>query len=714
MAHLFQINLALLRLIGRVASLLIVCALIPQLALAADGPKPPRAKLKISGYGLVHNWELKRMLRTLELSGKKPEFFDAGFIEDSALLLSARVKRDGYLAADVFIELKLANGGAIRVQASDLIENPLPRPLQVTEAKFVIHKGVLFHYKNLRFQGLETVRDKDARSYFVETAALLPLKSGRVYTPEKLRRGLSSLTDVLERRGYEQAQAEATELVRDDKSGAVNVLITVHQGPKSVVRSVHEEFFYPDEKEPREVKTVFPNKSFSKVWLQDFVQGLKTNQFHRGYPDTTVEVNTVKREPEEKLIRLDLSAKIQTGPQIRIGGVKFTGQKRTRVSLMERRVRVQRGELLDRTRTEQGRYRLAQLGAFAAVDLDYAPLDEHTREVVYHVREGRRMDVNLLAGYGSYELLRGGVELEEFNIWGLAHHARLKAVQSFKASSGEFVYTIPEFVGNDVDLFFNATALRREEVSFTREEYGGGFGGHKVFKPISTDLSVRYNYQILNAAGVPGLVATEGLTNAAVGAIITDLKHDRRDNPLYPRSGYKVFMTFELASEYLGGDVDYERVEVSTSWHHKLGGGRVISIGFSHGVVVTQGDPAKDLPFNKRFFPGGENSIRGYSEDEASPRNEEGKIVGAETFSLGTVEFEQALTPAWSLVFFSDSLGEARSVQNYPFDTGLFSVGGGLRWKTIIGPVRLEYGHNLNPRKGDPNGTFHFSLGFPF
>jgi outer membrane protein assembly factor BamA len=41
------------------------------------------------------------------------------------------------------------------------------------------------------------------------------------------------------------------------------------------------------------------------------------------------------------------------------------------------------------------------------------------------------------------------------------------------------------------------------------------------------------------------------------------------------------------------------------------------------------------------------------------------------------------------------------------FDTG-------IRWQTIIGPIRVEYGHNLNPRSGDPSETVQFSLGFPF
>jgi outer membrane translocation and assembly module TamA len=88
--------------------------------------------------------------------------------------------------------------------------------------------------------------------------------------------------------------------------------------------------------------------------------------------------------------------------------------------------------------------------------------------------------------------------------------------------------------------------------------------------------------------------------------------------------------------------------------------------------------------------------------------------VGAETYALATMELEQALTPRWSLVAFSDSLGFAHRLSGYPFDSGLFSVGIGIRWRTLIGPVRLEYGHNLNPRRGDPSGTLQFSLGFPF
>jgi outer membrane protein insertion porin family len=672
------------------------------------------AKLKVSGYGILGNRELKRILTTLELGGKMPEVLASAFVEDAALILTARVKSDGFLEPSISIELVSTKGESINSKAEELLENPLPREMRFREVRFRIQKGRLYFYESLEFEGLESISDKEARDYFMDTTGLFALKHNKIYTPERLRRGVNSLKDLLDRQGYQQAVAQVSELERDDKTGAVRGRIVVHQGLKSIVRSVREEIFEQNTNKPIHVETIYPNKAYSSFWLQDFRQSLKTNDFRLGYPDVTVEVRTLGQDQQDRKILIDLLATINRGPQVRVGAVEFKGQKRTRESLLSRRVRIRRGELLNRIRVEEGRFRLAQLGSFDNVDLSYVPVDERTRNIIYQVKEGKEFNVSLLFGYGSYELLRGGFEIEQYNIWGRAHRARLKVIQSFKASSADFTYTMPESIGNDVDVFANANWLRREEISFTRLEYGGGFGAHKYYKPLATDITVRYSYQILNASEVAGIVTAEGVTNTAVGAIITELKHDRRDNPLYPRKGYKIFGALELASEYLAGEVNYQRLDLSSSWHHSVGGGRFVSLGLSHGVVLTGGSPAQDLPFNRRFFPGGQNSIRGYQEGEASPRDAQGRIIGAETYLLGTIEFEQSLTPKWSLVLFSDSLGFAREASHYPFDTGLFSVGGGLRWRTIIGPVRLEYGYNLNPRPRDPTGTLQFSLGFPF
>ncbi len=674
------------------------------------------AKLSISGYGLLGNRELKRTLRTLELAGKKPEFFGPTFVEDAALILASSIKRDGYLQPAITIRLTLADGSRMELEADGLLEKPLPRPLRIKRASFRIRKGPLYSFKTLQFEGLEAVSVRQARSFFTETDALLSLKRSRIYTPERLRQGISSLSEALDRQGYAEAKVEAVQLKRDDSTGEISVRIKVQQGPRFFVRSVREEFWHQGQSQPAETRSVLPNHVYSRLWVQDFTLSLKTNEFHYGYPDTGVELQTLQHQATSERVDLDLLAKVSLGPQIKIGAVKFEGASKTSNRLLSRRVRIQRGELLDPIRVDEGRQRLARLGIFDSVDLDYQPVDDTTRDVVYRLKESKAIKLSLLAGWGSYDLLYGGIEAEENNVWGLAHHARLKAVQSFKSSIGDFTYTIPELIGQSADLFVNGSGLRREEISFTRLEYGGGIGVHDYFQSVATDVSARYSYQILSAMDFSTVqeVASEGLTNPAVGSVLFEIKHDRRDNPLYPHQGYKIFLNIETASEHLGGQANYERVDIATSWHHHLGGGRYISLGLSQGMDFSFGTPANNLPFNKRFFPGGQNSIRGYQEGEASPRNEFGQFVGAETYSLGTVELEQALTPKWSLVVFSDSLGFAHSIDHYPFDTGLFSVGGGIRWRTLVGPIRLEYGYNLNPRPGDPSGTLQFSIGFPF
>src|SRR5205085_1244867 len=131
------------------------------------------------------------------------------------------------------------------------------------------------------------------------------------------------------------------------------------------------------------------------------------------------------------------------------------GNKETHESMLQRRVRIREGDLLDPTKAEQGRYRLARLGIFDSVELKYEKVDEDTRDIVYRLKEGKQLDFSLLAGYGSYERLRGGIDLEQNNLWGMAHHSHLRLVQSMKSSSGDYLYTIPQVAGDQADFFFN-------------------------------------------------------------------------------------------------------------------------------------------------------------------------------------------------------------------------------------------------------------------
>jgi outer membrane protein insertion porin family len=690
--------------------------LLVALVWIVSGPPAEAARpavVEISGHGFWGNRQLKRMLQLLETAERPPEFYDANFVEDAALILLSRLGEDGYLKPRVTATLTLADGSVLRRTWDEKVDTFLPRPLQAKRVRFRIQRGVLYYYEKLELSGLRALSREEAQRYFVEPDFLLRLKSARIYTPSRLERSVANLTEALLRKGFESAAVVVDELARDDKSGAVRVRLRVQEGLPSVVRSVTVEIFEPSEDAPRETRALRLGQPYSRNWAQDFLQVLRTEQYQRGFPDATAEISETSREVGETAIQLDLQARVQTGPPVTLGQVLFEGLEKTRALVVERRVRLREGGPLDRIAVDQGRHRLARLGAFETVDVRYEPVDETTRDVVYELQEGRTIDLSLLAGYGSYELLRGGFELEQHNLFGRAHTSRLRATQSFKASSADYLYTMPELIGEDIDVFFNASGLRREELQFTREEAGASIGARRYFAAIDSELGARYSYQFLDARDAT-VALTGQVQRARVAALALDLKHDRRDNPLLPRRGYKVFGQLELASTGLGGEVDYQRLELSTSYHRKFTGGRIVHLGLSHGVIGTLGGEREEIPFNKRFFPGGETSIRGYRQGQAAPRDAEGNLIGAETYLLGNAEFEQVLTPSWSVVTFVDAVGFATDIGEYPFDETLVSVGGGIRWKTIIGPAQLEYGHNLNPRRRDPSGALHISIGFPF
>jgi outer membrane protein insertion porin family len=676
--------------------------------------EPPAAKLKISGYGWLGNLRLKRMITQLEFQKKPPPFFDANFIEDSSLILISKLHDAGYLRPVIEVDMTLADGTRLNRTWAGVDAEPLPRPLRARAVRFNIRKGVLYHYTQIEFTGLMAIPASHARSFFIETSGLIPLEESRVYSPDRLQRSVGNLQQGLNHLGYQNARVTVAHLERDEETGGVAVQIRVEEGPEFMVRSVRQEIHFATTATPVEGRTNYFQRPYSRLWEQDFILGIKTNYYRLGYPDTAVDMQTAGRQTLDGKVWLDLLAQVKTGPRVRTGTIDFVGIQRTKKSILRSRTSLKEGEWLDRMKAESGVYRLSRLGVFDTVELNYQPVDTNLWNVTYDVKEGKRVDVSLLFGFGSYDLLRGGVELNQYNLWGRAHNQQLRLVQSFKSSSADYTYTIPEFLGQNADFFLNGSGLRREEISFTRLEYGGGAGVRKLFPSINTEASLRYNYGILEATGVSTNLADIGALDPTVGELITDLRLDRRDNPLYPHRGYQLLGNFEFASHYLGGAVDFQRVELAASYHLPLNDSEWLHLGMRHGVAATVGGSSRDLPFTRRFFPGGANSVRGYQEGEAAPRNDQGQLVGADTYLSGTVEFEQALTPKWSVVAFVDGVGFAENLNHYPEDQALFSAGGGLNWKTLIGPVRVEYGYNLNPRPKDPVGTLQFSLGFPF
>jgi len=677
---------------------------------AASSTNQP-AKVKVSGFGFVENREMTRLLRDFQISGKMPTVIDRAFVEDAALVLVARATDQGYLQATLRGEFTMDDGSHQKFMWTNVLDITLPAEFAARTARFQLVPGVRSYYRSIQFEGLQAISKREALSYFIGTDVLLQLRRNRVFTPNDLKSSLAALREAYNRIGYQSAIVTTNGVVWDEKSGAVDVTIAIREGLPTIVRSV-DVTIDDVQATKRYLKT---RKPYSELWQQDLSQSLRREQQMKGYPDAVVQIKVLERETNATSVYLDLSARVERGALVRLGEVIFKGNTNTKTSVLESRVKLEAGEPLNVVEAEASRQRLARLGVFNSVSLQYQNVDEEKRDVVYGFREGKTVSFSVLAGYGSYELLRGGLEFQDRNVFGLAHDVRLRGVQSFKSSEGDLLYTIPAVFGSDANLFIQGSGLLREEVTFTRKEYGGGIGLQKRIVPIRTDFAVRYDYQLLNAVDfTEGVTNRPGVDNAKAAAIIVDMNYDRRNHPLLPESGLKLFCRTEFAAQALGGTVDYQRLVWGASYHYNLHGGRLLHLNLFHGMTFTMGGDSEDLPFNKRFFPGGSDSIRGYQEGNASPLDPNGAQLGAETFTQVNVELEQLLTRSWSIVVFFDGVGFAQSRDDYPWDEELFSIGAGLRWRTIVGPVRLEYGYNLDPRPQDPTGTLHFSIGVPF
>jgi len=683
---------------------------------STDAPVEKPARIRVRGYGLLGNRRLSQNLRVLRPETGGASHLDANTVEDAALLLLAAVREDGYLRPRVDVELLLPDGsfGRYPCDAGAEASFEVPPDLQASEALFRVQRGVLYTFQRLEFTGLSALNEATARSFFVVEDLVIQQRRTRIFSESRLRRGLNSLRAELVRLGYADAEVATSEVEFDHESGRVNLEVVVKEGRRYLVRNTLVEVWDPETNLVTATKTQDLRQPYSRLWEQRWVRQLKDPLYAEGYADARVTVETQPWREDLLERELAVTAKIEQGSAIRVGSIKTEGLKRTRDRVVRRRTLFVQGDPLDPRRVEDSRFQMLRLGVFDRVDVAYGETNsEGEREVVFSVQEAKPISLSVLAGYGSYELLRAGLEFEQVDLFGLAHRHRLLAVQSFKSSKLDYGYTIPQAFNTQGDLSTTAYYRRREETTFVRRDYGGSLGYNRYLPALLTDAGLRYSYERLQTED-PDFNPTYGLQRANVSSIGLTLDHNRNDNPLYPMRGYRAYATAEYADDYLGGGARYGRFELGGSFHLPVSRTLVFHAGLSHAVVITPGDVADDLPFNRRFFLGGANTVRGFTQGEAASRDSSGKLVGDESTVMGHLELEQRLTQQWSIVGFVDAAGLARDVADYPAKDLVVSVGGGVRYRSPVGPLRLEYGYNVDRRPGDVAGTLHFSIGYPF
>ncbi len=692
---------------------LLLAASVPVWPAEGKEDKPKPAKLRVEGMGWLRDREVRIALERI-LGEERGSWLDANAVEDAAFLLISTLKEEGFQTPRVVIDVVWADGRKEKFPFDASLESTVPRNLKATEVRFLVERGQRSFIETVDFSGLTVLPADSASAFFRPEGTLFLTELARSYSPGKVNRAADNLRAELRHRGYMDAEVKAQTSPIKPPEGRMAVTVAVREGLRYEIGEVK----VAEQGNASGLKPEFKHwtgRPWSPAARQDLTNEIRRLYFGHGFADVRVQLHPEEAEASGGTKRVTVVAQVTASGPVRIGTVRFEGNAHTRNVILRRRVQALDRRLLNPVEVEQTRYRLGRLGVFDSVDVRYDPSTGPVRDVVYVLKETGRFDTNLLFGYGSYEQLRGGVELRQRNLWGRAHQSRAETIVSMKSLRGEYSYTVPELFGESIDGTAKLFGLRREERAFLRQEYGANFTLKRPVRWLRAEGTGGLTFQSLRNA--ENTLATSEIDNKQTTVVSLEgtLSKERRDNPLRPRHGYRWFGQVEGASRRLGGQVDYQRLEFGGSYHTRFGSSRWVHLGLTHGVITDYG--AKEnmtVPVNKRFYPGGDRSIRGYQDGEAAPRGAEGKFIGAKSYLLFDVELEQALTKSWSVVLFSDSVGTAATLSDYPFDEILYTVGLGLRYHSLIGPIRLEYGRNMNPRPLDPGGTLHFSIGFPF
>ena len=209
------------------------------------------------------------------------------------------------------------------------------------------------------------------------------------------------------------------------------------------------------------------------------------------------------------------------------------------------------------------------------------------------------------------------------------------------------------------------------------------------------------------------LLAEEGRN--VVSSLGFTLNQDHTDSVYNPTKGWVWNNGTDLAGGVLGGDKNFYRLQTKGSYYVPIkvrATGTVLEVRGRAGIVQPYGDSDK-VPIFERFFAGGAKTIRGYDERKVGPLDPgNNDPIGGESMLIGNIEYTFPLIDVIKLAAFFDVGNVWSKVRD--FGDGEFKAGAGfgLRVKTPIGPVNLDYGYPLNDEPGEESrsGKFYFSV----
>ncbi|HEX9870403.1 MAG TPA: BamA/TamA family outer membrane protein, partial [Candidatus Tectomicrobia bacterium] len=466
------------------------------------------------------------------------------------------------------------------------------------------------------------------------------------------------------------------------------------------------------EAELRSQLTVQVGEPFDEVQAQDDLNRLLAIYERRGYRDVRLMLD---KGFEDDGRSVHLTYHIDEGSPTRVGDIIIQGNFRTQAEIITRELTFRSGDPLSLSTLLESQRKLSQLGLFSRIALDPQLEDIPGEEdVVVVLTERKPKAFNFGLGYGSEDKLRGFVEYTHHNIAGMHRQFRVRAQASFIEQRYLMNFREPRLFGTLTSATAGLSQGEEVHASFDVRRTSAQMGFERLlWEHVRGFLTYAFDIEQLSDVDSGSDLGEFDHGTHNIASFLGILQRDTRDRIVEPHRGSLQRLSFEVADLLLGSEANYFKIIAASQWFLPLPWETVGAISLQGGIADAFGTTG-EVPIARRFFLGGSTTLRGYDYERVGPTGSDGTPSGGDLFVLANLEWRVPVYRGFGLVLFSDVGNVFRAVNAFQPGQIKASVGLGVRYNTPIGPIRLDYGHKLDPQGNEASGRFHFSIGQAF
>ncbi len=440
------------------------------------------------------------------------------------------------------------------------------------------------------------------------------------------------------------------------------------------------------------------------------------------------------RSADRKII--DVVYRVTQALPLYVERIEIHGNTTTRDNVIRREIEIGEGDPYSRALVETAEARLKKLGYFKTVKFTKKPGSSPDCVVLdVAVEEQNTGNFWISGGYGDQDGWIGEVNVTDTNLLGRGEVGKVSVSYGQYSKGFDVGLTEPYIFGQRVSLGVALFGKQTDSSSFQSYSslvYGGSL---TIGTPISDTLGAAWTYSLRNQSialdptrGVASLPVQDAAAAGPqwVSMIGYGLTYDTLDSERSPTSGLKIRNSNDVAG--LGGDVKFLRNTDDLRYYHELPEGITGIVHAQSGYITPWG--GQSLPLIDGFF-GGPTLVRGFAPNGFGPRdltpgtthdNLGGNAYWATSYELQApipfIPQSMGLKAAvfadagslwgtgaskYSPALSSSLVGNSRTVRS--------SVGAGLVWDSILGPLRVDYAYPLSKATYDVTQRVHFGYG---